>query len=263
MLKLTNVQIVYDNTIEAVREASLTLAERRIVALLGANGAGKSTTLKAISGVLYPEDGEVKAGDISFEGRPLRGLSPDRIVRAGIVMVPEGRRLFDQLTVEENLLMGGYTRSRAESRHGLQRVYELFPRIAAKRATVSGYLSGGEQQMVAIGRALMSQPKLLMLDEPTLGLAPQICEEIVGIVTRLCRQEGVSILLVEQNAQMALSIADDGFIMENGRIVLDGPAEKLLRNEDVREFYLGFGEGGSRRNMRDVKHYKRRKRWLS
>ncbi len=263
MLKLTNVQIVYDNTIEAVREASLTLAERRIVALLGANGAGKSTTLKAISGVLYPEDGEVKAGDISFEGRPLRGLSPDRIVRAGIVMVPEGRRLFDQLTVEENLLMGGYTRSRADSHHGLQRVYELFPRVASKRLTVSGYLSGGEQQMVAIGRALMSQPKLLMLDEPTLGLAPQICEEIVGIVTRLCRQEGVSILLVEQNAQMALSIADDGFIMENGRIVLDGPAEKLLRNEDVREFYLGFGEGGSRRSMRDVKHYKRRKRWLS
>jgi branched-chain amino acid transport system ATP-binding protein len=263
MLQLTNVQIVYDNTIEAVREASLTLAERRIVALLGANGAGKSTTLKAISGVLYPEDGEVKAGDISFEGRPLRGLSADRIVRAGIVMVPEGRRLFDQLTVEENLLMGGYTRSRADSRQGLQRVYELFPRIASRRNTVSGYLSGGEQQMVAIGRALMSQPKLLMLDEPTLGLAPQICEEIVGIVTRLCRQEGVSILLVEQNAQMALSIADDGFIMENGRIVLDGPAEKLLRNEDVREFYLGFGEGGSRRNMRDVKHYKRRKRWLS
>jgi len=263
MLQLTNVQIVYDNTIEAVREASLTLAQRRIVALLGANGAGKSTTLKAISGVLYPEDGEVKAGDISFEGRPLRGLSPDRIVRAGIVMVPEGRRLFDQLTVEENLLMGGYTRSRADSRHGLQRVYELFPRVASKRLTVSGYLSGGEQQMVAIGRALMSQPKLLMLDEPTLGLAPQICEEIVGIVTRLCRQEGVSILLVEQNAQMALSIADDGFIMENGRIVLDGPAEKLLRNEDVREFYLGFGEGGSRKNMRDVKHYKRRKRWLS
>jgi len=263
MLALTNLQIVYDNTIEAVREASLTVAERRIVALLGANGAGKSTTLKAISGVLYPEDGEVKAGDISFEGRPLRGLSPDRIVRAGIVMVPEGRRLFDQLSVEENLLMGGYTRSRADSRHGLQRVYELFPRIASKRLTVSGYLSGGEQQMVAIGRALMSQPKLLMLDEPTLGLAPQICEEIVGIVTRLCRQEGVSILLVEQNAQMALAIADDGFIMENGRIVLDGPAEKLLRNEDVREFYLGFGEGGSRKNMRDVKHYKRRKRWLS
>ncbi|ODU56456.1 MAG: ABC transporter ATP-binding protein [Comamonadaceae bacterium SCN 68-20] len=263
MLQLTNIQIVYDNTIEAVREASFTLGERRIVALLGANGAGKSTTLKAISGVLYPEDGEVKAGDISFEGRPLRGLSPDRIVRAGIVMVPEGRRLFDQLTVEENLLMGGYTRSRADSNRGLQRVYELFPRIASKRNTVSGYLSGGEQQMVAIGRALMSQPKLLMLDEPTLGLAPQICEEIVGIVTRLCRQEGVSILLVEQNAQMALSIADDGFIMENGRIVLDGPAEKLLRNEDVREFYLGFGEGGSRKNMRDVKHYKRRKRWLS
>ena len=263
MLNLTNVQIVYDNTIEAVREASLVLTGARIVALLGANGAGKSTTLKAISGVLYPEDGEIKGGDISFEGRTLRGVSPDRIVRAGIVMVPEGRRLFDQLTVEENLLMGGYTRSRADSRRGLARVYEMFPRLTAKRTTVSGYLSGGEQQMVAIGRALMSDPKLLMLDEPTLGLAPQICEEIFGIVTRLCRNDGVGILLVEQNAQMALTIADDGYIMENGRIVLDGPADKLLRNEDVREFYLGFGEGGSRKNMREVKHYKRRKRWLS
>ncbi len=263
MLALTNVQIVYDNTIEAVREVSLMLGKGRIVALLGANGAGKSTTLKAISGVLYPEDGEVKAGQISFEGRPLAGMAPDRIVRQGIVMVPEGRRLFDQLTVEENLLMGGYTRSAADSRRGLERAYALFPRLTQKRTTVSGYLSGGEQQMVAIGRALMSEPKVLMLDEPTLGLAPQICEEIFAIVTRLCRQDGVSILLVEQNAQMALTIADDGYIMENGRIVLDGPAEKLLRNEDVREFYLGFGEGGSRKNMREVKHYKRRKRWLS
>jgi branched-chain amino acid transport system ATP-binding protein len=263
MLTLTNVQIVYDNAIEAVREASLTLSKGSIVALLGANGAGKSTTLKAISGVLYPEDGEVKGGQIAFEGRPLTGMPPDRIVRAGVVMVPEGRRLFDQLTVEENLLMGGYTRSVSESRAGLERVYTTFPRLTPKRTTVSGYLSGGEQQMVAIGRALMSAPKLLMLDEPTLGLAPQICEEIFATVTRLCRQDGVSILLVEQNAQMALSIADTGYIMENGRIVLDGPADKLLRNEDVREFYLGFGEGGSRRNMREVKHYKRRKRWLS
>ncbi len=263
MLTLTNVQIVYDNTIEAVREASLALGQQQIVALLGANGAGKSTTLKAISGVLYPEDGEVKGGQITFEGQPLTGMTPDRIVRAGVVMVPEGRRLFDQLTVEENLLMGGYTRSVAESKLGLERVYATFPRLTPKRTTVSGYLSGGEQQMVAIGRALMSAPKLLMLDEPTLGLAPQICEEIFAIVTRLCRQDGVSILLVEQNAQMALSIADTGYIMENGRVVLDGPADKMLRNEDVREFYLGFGEGGSRKNMREVKHYKRRKRWLS
>jgi branched-chain amino acid transport system ATP-binding protein len=263
MLSLTNVQIVYDNTIEAVREVSLSLDRGRIVALLGANGAGKSTTLKAISGVLYPEDGEVKAGQITFDGRPLSGLAPDRIVRQGIVMVPEGRRLFDQLTVEENLLMGGITRSLADSRRGLERAYALFPRLRERRTTVSGYLSGGEQQMVAIGRALMSQPRVLMLDEPTLGLAPQICEEIFAIVTRLCRDDGVAILLVEQNAQMALSIADDGYIMENGRIVLDGPAAKLLRNEDVREFYLGFGEAGARKNMRDVKHYKRRKRWLS
>ncbi len=263
MLALTNVQIVYDNTIEAVREVSLTLGKGRIVALLGANGAGKSTTLKGISGVLYPEDGEVKAGQISFEGRPLAGMAPDRIVRQGIVMVPEGRRLFDQLTVEENLLMGGYTRSAADSRRGLERAYALFPRLTQKRTTVSGYLSGGEQQMVAIGRALMSEPKVLMLDEPTLGLAPQICEEIFGIVTQLRRDSGVSILLVEQNAQAALAVADEGYIMENGRIVLDGPADKLLRNEDVREFYLGFAEGGTRKSMRDVKHYKRRKRWLS
>jgi len=263
MLNLTNVQIVYDNTIEAVREASLSVGKGSIVALLGSNGAGKSTTLKGICGVLYPEDGEIKGGQIIFEGRPLAGLPPDEIVRTGAVMVPEGRRLFDQLTVEENLVMGGYTRSRADAKRRIDMVYSLFPRLVNKRTTVSGYLSGGEQQMVAIGRALMSAPKLLMLDEPTLGLAPQITEEIFEIVTRLCRQDGMGILLVEQNAQMALAIADYGYIMENGRVVLDGPADKMLRNEDVREFYLGFGEGGSRKNMRDVKHYKRRKRWLS
>jgi len=196
MLTLTNIQIVYDNTIEAVREASLTLDKGRIVALLGANGAGKSTTLKAICGVLYPEDGEVKGGQITFEGQSLLGMAPDRIVRTGIVMVPEGRRLFDQLTVEENLLMGGYTRTVAESKISLERVYAMFPRLTAKRSTVSGYLSGGEQQMVAIGRALMSAPKLLMLDEPTLGLAPQICDEIFAIFTLLCKQDVVSVLLV-------------------------------------------------------------------
>lgn len=263
MLNLTNVQIVYDNTIEAVREASLTVGKGRIVALLGSNGAGKSTTLKGISGVLYPEDGEIKGGQITFENRPLAGLAPDEIVRAGVVMVPEGRRLFDQLTVEENLVMGGYTRRMTGARRQMEMVYGLFPRLVQKRGTVSGYLSGGEQQMVAIGRALMSSPKLLMLDEPTLGLAPQISEEIFEIITRLCRQEGMGILLVEQNAQMALAIADYGYIMESGRVVLDGEANKLLRNDDVREFYLGFSEGGSRKNMRDVKHYKRRKRWLS
>jgi branched-chain amino acid transport system ATP-binding protein len=263
MLNLTNVQIVYDNTIEAVREVSLAVGKGRIVALLGSNGAGKSTTLKGISGVLYPEDGEIKGGQITFENRQLTGLAPDEIVRAGVVMVPEGRRLFDQLTVEENLVMGGYTRSVTDARRQMEMVYGLFPRLVQKRSTVSGYLSGGEQQMVAIGRALMSSPKLLMLDEPTLGLAPQISEEIFDIITRLCRQEGMGILLVEQNAQMALAIADYGYIMENGRVVLDGEADKMLRNDDVREFYLGFGEGGSRKNMREVKHYKRRKRWLS
>ncbi len=263
MLQLTNVQIVYDNTIEAVREASLVVEKGRIVALLGANGAGKSTTLKGISGVLYPEDGEIQGGQVVFEGRSLVGAAPDEIVRAGLVMVPEGRRLFDQLTVEENLVMGGYTRSLQDAKNQMEMVYTLFPRLKQKRTTVSGYLSGGEQQMVAIGRALMSSPKLLMLDEPTLGLAPQISEEIFEIIVRLGRQDGLGILLVEQNAQMALTIADYGYIMENGRVVLDGPAEKMLRNEDVREFYLGFSEGGARKNMREVKHYKRRKRWLS
>src|SRR3989338_8269034 len=231
MLNLTNVQIVYDNTIEAVREASLAVGKGRIVALLGSNGAGKSTTLKGISGVLYPEDGEIKGGQITFENRQLTGLAPDEIVRAGVVMVPEGRRLFDQLTVEENLVMGGYTRSLTDARRQMEMVYGLFPRLVQKRSTVSGYLSGGEQ--------------------------------IFDITPRLCRQEGMGILLVEQNAQMALAIADYGYIMENGRVVLDGEADKMLRNDDVREFYLGFGEGGSRKNMRDVKHYKRRKRWLS
>ncbi len=262
-LTLTNVQIFYDRAIEAVRDVSLEVPRGKIVALLGSNGAGKSTVLKAISGVLYPEDGEVVGGAIAYGGADMTRLSPDAIVRSGIVQVPEGRALFDQLTIEDNLTMGGYTLPPAEAKRRLERVYALFPWIAERRSQVSGYLSGGEQQQVAIGRALMSGPKLLMLDEPSLGLAPQVIGTIFDTITRLNRDEGLTVLLVEQNASLALSVADYGYIMENGRIVLDGTPEKLLRNADVKEFYLGMGEGTGRRSMREVKHYKRRKRWLS
>lgn len=263
MLKVTNAQVVYDNVIEAVRDVSFEVRDSQIVALLGSNGAGKSTVLKAISSILYPEDGEVQSGSIEFEGKSLLGLPAEKIVRAGIVQVPEGRQIFDELTVEENLIMGGYTQSQSVARKNLEKVYDLFPRVAERKNNISGYLSGGEQQMVVVGRALMSDPKILMLDEPSLGLAPQIIDEIFSIVKKLRDDAGVAILLVEQNARLALEVADYGYIMENGRVVMDDEPDKLLSNEDVKEFYLGFSEGGTRKNMRDVKHYKRRKRWLS
>lgn len=263
MLNVSNVQIVYDNVIEAVRDASLSVDEGQIVTLLGSNGAGKSTILKGISGVLYPEDGDIIGGTITFDGESLIGRKPDEIVRSGVVMVPEGRQLFEPLTVEENLMMGGITRSRSGATEALEKVFNIFPRVKEKRSTIAGYLSGGEQQMVAIGRALMSSPRLLMLDEPSLGLAPQIITEIFAAVSDLSKQSNVSVLLVEQNAELALSIASYAYIIENGRVVMDGPPEKLMDNEDVKEFYLGFSESGHRRNMRNVKHYKRRKRWLS
>lgn len=263
MLKVTNAQIVYDNVIEAVRDVSFEVRDSQIVALLGSNGAGKSTVLKAISGVLYPEDGEVQSGAIEFDGRSLLGAAADKIVRSGIVQVPEGRQLFDELTVEENLLMGGYTQPVSVVKQNLEKVYDLFSRVAERRSNVAGYLSGGEQQMVAVGRALMSDPKLLMLDEPSLGLAPQIIEEIFQTIVNLRKERDVSILLVEQNARLALEVSDYAYIMENGRVVMDDEPAKLLENEDVKEFYLGFSDGGTRKNMRDVKHYKRRKRWLS
>jgi branched-chain amino acid transport system ATP-binding protein len=262
-LALTNLQIVYDRAIEAVRDVSLEVPEGCIVALLGSNGAGKSTVLKAVSGVLYPEEGEVTGGAIAYRGDDLRSLSPEEIVRRGIVQVPEGRALFDQLSIEENLAMGGYTLGAGARKTALDRVYALFPWIAERRQQTAGYLSGGEQQMVAIGRALMSGPKLLMLDEPSLGLAPQIIETIFAAVTRLNREEGLTLLLVEQNANLALAVAHYGYIMESGRVVLDGTPQKLLGNADVREFYLGVGKSAERRSMREVKHYKRRKRWLS
>ena len=263
MLNVNNVQIVYDNVIEAVRDASLSVDEGQIVTLLGSNGAGKSTILKGISGVLYPEDGDIIGGTITLNGESLIGRKPDEIVRSGVVMVPEGRQLFEPLTVEENLMMGGITRSRSGATEALENVFDIFPRVKEKRSTIAGYLSGGEQQMVAIGRALMSSPRLLMLDEPSLGLAPQIIAEIFAAVSDLSKQNNVSVLLVEQNAELALSIASYAYIIENGRVVMDGPPDKLMDNEDVKEFYLGFSESGHRRNMRDVKHYKRRKRRLS
>ncbi|MGI6850613.1 ABC transporter ATP-binding protein [Mesorhizobium sp. 1B3] len=262
MLALNNVQILYDRAIEAVRDVSLEVPAGKIVALLGSNGAGKSTILKAISGVLYQEDGEIVSGSIQLEGKQISGETPRGIVEKGVLQVPEGRALFATLTVEENLLMGGFTRSRAESGEGLERVYQMFPRVKERRSQISGYLSGGEQQMVAIGRALMGKPRLIMLDEPSLGLAPQIVDTIFEAIIGLNNESALTVLLVEQNAQLALQTASYGYIIENGRIVLDGSAEKLRANDDVQEFYLGFS-GGERKSMRDVKHYKRRKRWLS
>lgn len=262
MLSLNNVQILYDRAIEAVRDVSMEVKAGSIVALLGSNGAGKSTILKAISGVLYQEDGEIVSGSIELQGERISGRSPREIVQRGLLQVPEGRALFATLTVEENLLMGGFTRSRAEVQEGLERVFTLFPRVRERRSQIAGYLSGGEQQMVAIGRALMGRPSILMLDEPSLGLAPQVVDAIFDAIVGLNRETGLTVLLVEQNAQLALQVASYGYIIENGRIVLDGPTEKLRANDDVQEFYLGFS-GGERKSMRDVKHYKRRKRWLS
>ncbi len=263
LLALANVQILYDRVIEAVRDVSLDVPEGQIVALLGSNGAGKSTVLKAISGVLEREDGEIIHGGITFAEQPITRCQAHEIVARGVVQVPEGRALFSTLTVIENLRMGGYSRSARETQRGLDRVYGLFPRVFERRHETAGYLSGGEQQMVAVGRALMAEPRLLMLDEPSLGLAPQIIETIFDTIVALNRETGLTVLLVEQNAQLALSVASYGYVMENGRIVLDGPSDMLRSNADVQEFYLGFGTGGERRSMRDVKHYKRRKRWLA
>ncbi len=264
MLKLNNIEVIYDQVILVLKGVSLEVPLGRIVALLGANGAGKSTTLKAISGLLRPERGEVTEGSIEFMGERLDRKSAAEIVRLGIVQVMEGRRVFEHLTTEENLITGAHTRRDGV---GLTRdidlVFTYFPRLAERRTLKAGYLSGGEQQMLAIGRGLMARPKLMLLDEPSLGLAPLLVREIFDIIVRLNREEKVTMLLVEQNAVAALRIADYGYVMENGRIVLDGDAEKLRANEDVREFYLGLTEVGQRKSYRDVKHYRRRKRWLS
>jgi branched-chain amino acid transport system ATP-binding protein len=264
MLKLNNVEVVYDRTILVLKGISLDVPEQRIVTLLGSNGAGKSTTLKAISGLLGPERGEITTGSVEFGGQRIDHHPPEAIVKLGVTQVMEGRRVFDDLTTEENLLSGAHTRrGLAEIRRDLEAVYEYFPRLAQRKLLKAGYLSGGEQQMLAIGRALMARPRVMLLDEPSLGLAPLLVEEIFQIIQRLNREEKLTVLLVEQNAAMALTIADHGYVIENGRIVLEGAVAALRDNADVKEFYLGLTELGARKSYRDVKHYKRRKRWLS
>jgi len=263
LLAINNLKIVYDGAIEAVRDVSLAVPQGAIVALLGSNGAGKSSILKAVSGVLAIEEGEIEKGAIHFDGQPIHERTAEEVVRAGLVQVPEGRRLFVNLTVEENLMMGGYLQSPARLRELRDLVFELFPRVAERRDQIAGYLSGGEQQMVAVGRALMASPKLLALDEPSLGLAPLIIEAIYDTIVRMRKEIGLTILLVEQSAAQALAVADYAYILENGRVVLDGDAAKLSRNAEVQEYYLGYSASAARKSFRDVKHYKRRKRWLS
>jgi branched-chain amino acid transport system ATP-binding protein len=264
ILTVNNIEVVYDHVILVLKGVSLEVPRGGIVALLGANGAGKTTTLKAISNLLHAERGEVTKGSIEFEGVTVHGLSPNELVRRGCIQVMEGRQCFAHLTVEENLLTGAFTRrdGNAAIRQDLERVYGYFPKLKERRTSLAGYTSGGEQQMTAVGRALMSRPKMILLDEPSMGLAPQIVEEIFEIVHTLNEKEKVSFLLAEQNTFMALRYARYGYILENGRVVLDGDAKSLRENEDVKEFYLGIGEAG-RRSFRDVKHYKRRKRWLA
>ena len=263
MLRLNNIEVIYSDVILVLKGLSLEVPRGRIVALLGANGAGKTTTLKAISGLLKTENGRVTGGGIELMGRRIDGLDPERICRLGILQVMEGRKVLESLTVEENLRIGGYTRRDPDGvAHDHQMVYDYFPRLVERRHQLAGYLSGGEQQMLVIGRALMAQPKLLLLDEPSLGLAPLLVREIFGIIQKINAERGTTFLLVEQNAQIALGIAHYGYIMENGRIVLDGPADSLRGNEDVREFYLGLSEAGRRKSFKEIKFYKRRKRWV-
>lgn len=264
MLVVNNIEVVYSNVIRVLRGVSLEIGDGKIITLLGANGSGKTTTLKAISGLLKTELGEVTHGDIVFDGARIDKRQPDDIAKMGIVQVLEGRRLFGHLTTDENLRVGIQANSQGarNMREALDVVYHYFPRLRDLRKQVSGYLSGGEQQMLVIGRALMAAPNLMLLDEPSLGLAPLLAEEIFEIVVNINTEEKTSVLLVEQNAVAGLSIAEHGYVMENGRVVLEGPAETLMENEDVREFYLGLSQLGERKSYRDVKHYKRRKRWL-
>ena len=264
ILAVNNVEVVYDHVILVLKGVSLAVRRGEIVALLGANGAGKSTTLKAISNLLSAERGVVTKGSIVFDGEEVHARSPNELVRRGCIQVMEGRRCFAHLSVEENLLTGAFTRpdGSAAIRRDLDLVYSYFPRLKERRGSTAGYISGGEQQMCAIGRALMSRPKMILLDEPSMGLAPQLVEEIFEIVGDLNAREGVSFLLAEQNTRMALRYARHGYVLENGRVVLDGEAEALSANEDVKEFYLGIAEG-RRKSFREGKHYRRRKRWLA
>jgi branched-chain amino acid transport system ATP-binding protein len=263
ILRVNNIEVIYDHVILVLKGVSLEVPRGGIVALLGGNGAGKTTTLKAISNLLKSERGEVTKGTIDFEGQPIQSMNPHQLVERGVIQVMEGRHCFEHLTVEENLLTGAFTRGgdRVGIARDLEMVYTYFPRLRERRSGLAGYTSGGEQQMVAIGRALMSRPKTILLDEPSMGLAPQLVEQIFEIVKKINEQEGVSILLAEQNTNVALRYAKYGYILESGRIVMEGDAENLRSNEDVKEFYLGISTGG-RKSFRDVKHYRRRKRWL-
>ncbi len=263
MLEVANLEVVYNDVILVLRGISIEVRDGQIVALLGANGAGKTTTLRAITGLLDVHDGDITKGSISFDGDRIDRMEASKIVRSGISQVLEGRRIFVEMSVDDNLRAGGYTnRQRASVDASYDRVMELFPVLQSRRKDTAGYLSGGEQQMLAIGRALMADPRLLILDEPSLGLAPMLVQQIRDIIVDINRQ-GTSVLLIEQNALMALSIADYGYIMEVGKVVMDGEPSKLLEDEDVQEFYLGLHAEGERKSFRDVKHYKRRKRWLS
>ena len=263
MLQVNNIEVIYDHVILVLKGVSLEVPEGSIVAILGANGAGKSTTLKSISNLLQAERGEVTKGSIQFDDFEVHDLSPNELVTRGCIQVMEGRHVFEHLTVEENLLTGAYTRKagRSEIAEELEKTYSYFPRLKERKTSQAGYTSGGEQQMLALGRALMSKPKMILLDEPSMGLAPQLVEEIFEIVKDLNQREGVSFLLAEQNTNIALRYADYGYVLENGRIVMDGEGAELRENEDVKEFYLGMG-GAGRKSFRDVKNYRRRKRWL-
>lgn len=264
ILSIKNIEVIYDRVILVLKGVSLDVPKGGIVALLGANGAGKTTTIKSISNILGTERGNVTKGSIEFIGQKIENLSPTELVHRGVVQVMEGRHCFEHLTVEENLLTGAYTRTegRKAISDDLEKVYRYFPRLKEKRASQAGYASGGEQQMVAVGRALMARPKMILLDEPSMGLAPQLVTEIFEIIKKLNQQEGVTFLLAEQNTSIALRYASYGYVLENGRVVMDGEAEALAENEDVKEFYLGIS-GNDKKSFRDVKHYRRRKRWLA
>jgi len=264
ILSVTNVEVVYERVILVLKGVSLEVPRGGIVALLGANGAGKTTTLRAVSNLLEAERGRVTKGAITFQGEQVQNRSPAALVRSGCIQVMEGRGCFGHLTIEENLMTGAYTRrdGRAAVKADLERIYGLFPRLKQRRTSQAGYTSGGEQQMCAIGRAMMSKPRLVLLDEPSMGLAPQVMDEIFEIVRMLNQEDGVSFLLAEQNTSLALRYASHGYILESGRVVMDGAADALLANDDVKQFYLGMGDGG-RRSFREVKNYKRRKRWLA
>jgi branched-chain amino acid transport system ATP-binding protein len=263
-LRINNIEVMYQEVILALKGVSLEVPQGGVVALLGANGAGKSTTLKAVSGLLKHEDGEVTDGSIEFLGERIDRNSAEEIAGMGVVQIIEGRRVFEHLTVEENLRVGAHLRGNGTSlRQGLEQVYHYFPRLKERREVQAGYVSGGEQQMTVIGRALMARPRIMLLDEPSMGLAPMLIKEIFDIITRLNQERGISILLVEQNVKLALATAPYAYVLENGRVVMDGPADTLRENPDIRDFYLGLTDLGARKSFRAVKHYKRRKRWLT